>query len=276
MFKYDYVYSQNQNVIPEYIGFLKDEVAAAFGEPPFFKLSAHPYIDKFSFIFLEALDESGLARLTSLVTGFTLLNYKVKVGRYSQLDDPYAAPIDQDFSVALNRKLYKKNTSIWQGDILQTTYYAECDSNGKLSDPVIHWDTAVTYNANATIQVVDTIYWITEKGSYHPTKKVLSELYAGQRWLDWLAGKREQIISWMRYWVAVSMMASGIPQKETMADGAAFFGFYSDKIVAYVNGYDLDLDHLITADATYSWLDKDWFDGSMTIRAKFHEQLVYS
>ena len=274
MFKYSYSYSTNQNVTPATLPTLTEKIIQTFQQPPFFKSNNHPEVNSFSFIFLSPLNTLDKSTLDSLISSFSASDYMVKVARYSSLSDPFTPPFSQDFATALNRRLYKVNTKQNQGDILQSIYYAVCDTNGNVSDPVIQWDTTVTYH-NSSVEVFDNISWIMENNLPHPEQKTLHQVYAGQRWLDWLSSKRAQIISYLRAYTAASMEVAGMSQADTMAAGEAFVGFYATPINGYIVGYDLTFNNLVQSDTTRPWLDFMWYDQTMTIRQKYAQQLVY-
>lgn len=218
-------------------------------------------------------------KLNKTINYHQSLEWAMKVGRYSKLTNPHVPPFDQDFATALSINLHKDNTVVWQGDILQTVYYAHLDpQTGVHGDPVIQWDTEVEYLPQA-VRVVDHIGWVMENGEVHPSRKRLEKLYLGQRWLDWLEGKRVQIIAWLRFNVARAMMRALLPKgwtvSQIMETGGAFFGEFQNQISSYQAGYDQAFVEAVKT-SNHEWLDEMWYDDSMTIREKFDEQLVYT
>lgn len=207
----------------------------------------------------------------------------VRLYDYAQIQgDPAQPPTEYDFGLA---PLHKHVADVWQGDQRLIVYYAEPTHE----TPVVQRAFAVEYlDGPPRVQVTETISWYCNDGSLHPTTKQLLRVYAGQRWLDWLEGKRRQIVEWLRWHVAAAMIANlqatgpfegGIGTISdlggVMAEGGAFFGEYGALISAYVGGYAQAFPQAVAADSR-PWLDLPWPGEQMTIRDKFAEQLIYT
>jgi hypothetical protein len=230
------------------------------------------------------LEQDDEHRLRDLILNHDAVQWQVKIADLTiiSMADPWTPPLDLDFAVGLKTNLHKLNTVVWQGDVLQTVYGAQVDENGIVSDVVVRWDTQVNY-LEASIEVIDTITWIMRNGLDHPTTKTMRQIYGGQRWLDWLESKRDQILSYLRFWTCYSMMVNLYPlgwnQHQVMLEGAAFFHDYIATMQSYCTGYDLTFPSGVQADQR-TWLDLPWVDyagpSQLSIRQKFHEQLVYT
>jgi hypothetical protein len=184
--------------------------------------------------------------------------------------------------------LHKRVETVWQGDQTMIRYYAE----STYVTPVCQREFVVSYPEDnpPRVEVVETISWYRQDGSLHPTTKILTRRYDGQRWLDWLEGKRKQIVEWLRYHVAeamsVNLMGSGsIPGSQgtiadlggVMAEGGRFFAAFSAPISGYVGGYAQAFPEAVASTTDWPWLDLTWpGEVDMTIRGKFAQQLIYT
>ena len=190
------------------------------------------------------------------------------------------APVDIDFTIAVNREFHKVTTNVWKGDILEQIFYAEFDvQTQSYSVPVVKRTYEITYHPETLmIHVIETLAWYRRDGSLHPTTKAMHRYYTGQRYWVWWQGKREQTIEWLRHNVAMAMVANLLPQGWTMdqivAEGHAFYDDHGSNIYAYTSGGGTGLRDAVTAD-TRTWLDLPWpWNPAMTIREKFLEQIA--
>lgn len=194
-------------------------------------------------------------------------------------------PMEYDIGLA---PLHKRVETVWQGDQTLVRYYAE----PSYTTPVCQRSFAVTYpdDSPPRVEVVETLAWYRQDGSLHPTTKTLMRVYDGQRWLDWLEGKRKQIIEWLRYHVAAAMLANLMGSGSlagsqgtitdlsgVMAEGGRFFSVYSPAISGYIGGYAQAFPEAVASTSDWPWLDLPWpGEQGQTIRSKFAEQLIYN
>ena len=197
-------------------------------------------------------------------------------------DEP---PTEYDIGLA---PLHKRVETVWQGDQTLIRYYADQG----YTTPVCQRSFAVSYpdDSPPRVEVVETLAWYRQDGSLHPTTKVVTRVYDGQRWLDWLEGKRKQIVEWLRYHVAEAMLvnlvgAGTIAGSQgtitdlagVMAEGGRFFAAYSAPISGYVGGYAQAFPEAVASTSDWPWLDLPWpGEPGQTIRSKFTEQLIYN
>jgi len=194
-------------------------------------------------------------------------------------------PLEYDLGLA---PLHKNVETVWQGDQVLIRYYAE----PSYSTPVCQRDFEIAYPADnpPRVEVIETISWYRQDGSLHPTIKTLRRTYDGQRWLNWLAAKRQQIVEWLRYHVAEAMignvMVTGSIRGSdgpiadlagVMAEGGKFFATFAPSISAYIGGYAQTFPQAVASTTDWPWLDLPWpGENEMTIRGKFAEQLIYT
>ena len=258
---------------------LEQEVVLAMGQPPFVR--SRQFEDTLSFFFDPELSAMDQQKLQAVCMSHKPDLWKVRISALAiiPLADEFAPPLDLDFSVGLTKSLQKINTSVHQGDILQTKYYDRIDA-GVPQDPVVQWDTRIVYN-NTSVDAYETISWFLKNGQIHPQTKNLHQTYGGQRWLDWLEGKRSQIIAWLRWNVAAAMIYNLVQHGDgtwdivrVMTEGAGFFKQYGLELATYISGNDRTVLGAIAADPR-TWLDGIWPGSTMTIRQKFQEQMAY-
>lgn len=235
-----------------------------------------------SLFFERELTEPEQSQLDAFLLRHDVKSWKTRISglTITPTESEFLPPFDLDFSVGLKVALQKVNTVVHQGDILQTIYYARVGADGLPCDPVVQWDTVVEYSATH-IDAFETISWYLNNGQLHPDTKNLHQRYSDQRWLDWLEGKRSQIIAWLRWNVAKAMIYNLVMHGDgswtvgrVMDEGAGFFKEFGPGIATYISGNDRSVLVAIQADER-TWLDGMWPGTSITIRHKFHEQMEY-
>lgn len=255
------------------------ELASGFPVPV---LKQFQRANMLSLFFERELTESEVITLDAFLLRHDVNSWRTRISglTISPTESDFLPPFDLDFSVGLKVALQKTNTTVHQGDILQSIYYARVGSDGKPADPVVQWDTVVEYSATH-IDAYETISWYLNNGQLHPATKKLHQRYSDQRWLDWLEGKRSQIIAWLRWNVAKAMIYNLVIHGDgtwdvgkVMDEGAGFFKEFGMGIATYISGNDRTVLTAIQAD-NRTWLDGMWPGASMTIRQKFHEQMEY-
>ena len=204
------------------------------------------------------------------------------VSSLTRSEDP---PLEYDIGLA---PVHKRVETVWRGDQTLIRYYAE----PSYTTPVCQRSFAVSYpdDSPPRVEVVEELAWYCQDGSLHPTTKTLTRVYDGQRWLDWLEGKRKQIIEWLRYNVAAAMLGNlmqvgNIPGSQgditdlsgVMSEGGRFFATFSASISGYIGGYAQAFPEAVASSQDWPWLDLPWpGEQGQTIRGKFAEQLIYT
>jgi hypothetical protein len=276
MFRYNFALDS----IPNYTLYgLEQEVIAARGP----LVRTRQVDNTVSLFFDQPLDQAAEDKLLATCLAHKPDLWKTRISALTilPLADEFTPPLDLDFSVGLTKSLQKINVNVWQGDILQTRYYDRIDDHGLPQDPVVQWDTRIVYN-NTSVDAYETISWVLKNGQLHPTTKNLHQTYIGQRWLDWLEGKRGQIIAWLRWNVAAAMIYNLVKHGDgtwdiaaVMAEGARFFRQHGQEIATYISGNDRTVLASIGLDPRL-WLNGPWPQTpTMTIRQKFQEQMAY-
>lgn len=197
-------------------------------------------------------------------------------------------PLDFDFGL-LNMEKEKVQTAGSHGDISQMNYYDSFDPATGYGNLVVRRDFSFQYISVPIFHIIvtETITWFRNDGTAHPTTKVITRTYAGQRWTRWLVSKRDQIIDWCKHWAMTAMFVTapsgGLPADPgaIMATGASWFTSHENAVSGYLATYDTTLVADVNADST-AWLDNVIPDGVVpglasgkTIRELITDELVY-